>query len=212
SSDAITGLGPPPGLSYVKARAARLLDWLVAVWVFCGGLVITEPSPYELSFLLVLGVALLALRLHRSTTGMLVLLVGFIPFAVIAAFQVKYHGCLDTLSFQAVTVFLLCPAYFAANYVAEAPLPRMRLIVGAYIATAMLSAIVGTLGYLVLIPGSELFTRYGRAKAFFNDPNVYCPFLMLPAMYLLQRVLLGRGMQVVWAGLLFSDRKSTRLN
>jgi O-antigen ligase len=69
----------------------------------------------------------------------------------------------------------------------------MKLIAGAYVAAAVLSALVGTLGYLELIPGHDLFTRYGRAKAFFNDPNVYGPFLMLPAMFVLQDVLLKRG-------------------
>ena len=50
---------------------------------------------------------------------------------------------------------------------------------------------MGTLGYLGLIPGEDLLTLYGRAKALFNDPNVFGPFLILPAMYALQRVLLG---------------------
>jgi len=195
----------PAGLSYLRTRAATLLDWLVAFWVFSGGMVITEPSPYELSFLAVLAVSLFAgFGLHRSTLGLLVLFASFIPFALISAFQVKFNPLDDTLIFQAVTIFLLLTAYFVANYVADAPQPRMRLIVGAYIATAVVSALLGTLGYLHLIPGADLFTRYDRAKAFFNDPNVFGPFLMLPAMYLVQRVLLARGSRAVWAALLFA--------
>lgn len=193
------------GALYVRGRAATLLDWLVAFWVFSGGMVITEPSPYELSFLAVLGVSLFAgFALHRSTLGLLVLFASFIPFALIAAFQVKFNPVGDTLIFQAVTIFLLFTAFFVANYIADAPQRRMRLIVNAYIATAVLSALLGTLGYLQVIPGADLFTRYERAKAFFNDPNVYGPFLILPAMYLAQRVLLGRGSRVVWASLLFA--------
>lgn len=193
------------GLLYLRARTARLLDWLVALWVFSGGMVITEPSPYELSFLAVLGVSLAAgFGLHRSTLGLLVLFASFIPFALIAAFHVKFNALTDTLLFQAVTIFLLLTAYFVANYVADAPQKRMRLIVNAYVATAVLSALLGTLGYLHAIPAADLFTRYDRAKAFFNDPNVYGPFLMLPAMYLLQRLLLARGRRAVWAALLFA--------
>jgi O-antigen ligase len=192
------------GAEYVKARAAKLLDWLVAFWIFCGGFVITEPSPYELSFLLVLGVALFAgLGLHRSTLGLLVLFAAFVPFALIGAFQVRFNDLVDSLIFQAVTIFLFFTGYFVANYVAEDPQKRMRLIIGAYIATAVISAVVGTLGYLGLIPGSDLLTKFGRAKAFFNDPNVFGPFLILPAMYLLQRVLLGNGKRALWAGMLF---------
>jgi O-antigen ligase len=192
------------GLAYVRTRAATLLDWLVAFWVFSGGMVITEPSPYELSFLAVLAVSLFAgFGLHRSTLGLLVLFASFIPFALISAFQVRFNPLDDTLIFQVVTIFLLLTAYFVANYVADAPQQRMRLIVNAYIATAVVSALLGTLGYLHLIPGADLFTRYDRAKAFFNDPNVYGPFLMLPAMYLAQRVLLARGKRAVWAAMLF---------
>lgn len=191
------------GLPYLRLRAARLLDWLVAFWVFSGGMVITEPSPYELSFLIVLAVALFAgLGLYRSTLGLLVLFAAFIPFALIAAFVVKFSDLTDAIIFQAVTIFLLFTAYFVANYVAEAPQQRVRLIVNAYIAAALISAVVGTLGYLQLIPAADFFTRYGRAKAFFNDPNVFGPFLILPAMYALQRVLLGTGKLAFWAGLI----------
>lgn len=193
------------GVAYVRSRAAGLLDWLVAFWIFSGGMVITEPSPYELSFLAVLGAALFAgFGLHRSTLGLMVLFAAFIPFALVAAFQVKFNELGDTLVFQAVTIFLLLTAYFVANYVADAPQKRMRLIVGAYVATATVSAILGTLGYLHVIPGGDFFTRYDRAKAFFNDPNVYGPFLMLPAMFLLQRVLLAKAGPASGAAILFS--------
>jgi hypothetical protein len=66
-----------------------------------------------------------------------------------------------------------------------------------------MSALLGTLGYLHIIPGADLFTRYGRAKALFNDPNVFGPFLILPAMYLLQRVLLGDRRRAMIAAALF---------
>lgn len=81
--------------------------------------------------------------LYRTTTCLLVLLAGFIPLALLAAFQVKATPITDAL-----------------------------ILIGAYIATAAVSAIVGTLGHLWLIPGSEALMRYGRAKAFFNDQRV----------------------------------------
>src|SRR3569833_2658613 len=116
------------GRAYLKARFNRLLDWTVAFWVFSGSVVITEPSPYELSFFLVLGAALFAgsFAFHRSTLGLLVLWGSLIPFALIAAFQPKFTAVTDALQFETVTIFLLFTSFWIANYVAEAPQKRMR--------------------------------------------------------------------------------------
>lgn len=186
---------------YLKARAAKLLDWLVAFWIFCGGFVMSEPSPYEVGFLMVLGVALFAgLGIYRSTLGLMVLVFAFIPFAFIAAFQVKHSTITDAMIFQLVTIFLLLTSYVVANYVAEKPQQRMRLIVRAYVATAIISAIIGTVGYL---QGNAALTLYGRAKALFNDPNVFGPFLILPAVYCLQHVLIGKKRDAILGGIAF---------
>src|SRR5690606_3213087 len=42
-----------------------------------------------------------------------------------------------------------------------------------------------------LVPGAEMFTRYGRAAGVFQDPNVFGPFLALPGIYLLYLLLTG---------------------
>lgn len=182
----------------------RLLDVMVGFWIFTGGMVLFEPSPYELTFLAVLPLAFVAgMGLYRSTFGLMAILVAFTPFALIACFQVRFSPLTDALIFSIVTVFLLLTSYFVANYVAEATERRMRIIVSAYTSIAVICALIGTMAYLGLIPGAELFMRYGRAKATFNDPNVYGPFLVLPAMYALQRVLLGRGKAQLWAGIIY---------
>ena len=191
------------GRTFLKARFSRALDWAVAFWIFSGSVVITEPSPYELSFFLVLGAALFAgsFSFHRSTLGLLVLWGTLIPFAIIGAFQVKMSTLPQALQFQVVTIFLFFTSFWVANYVADAPQKRMRLIVGAYTITAVISALLGTGGYLGLIPhGHDLLTLYDRAKALFNDPNVYGPFLILPACYALQRVLLDNPKRATIAG------------
>lgn len=192
------------GLAVIRARAMRLLDVMVAVWIFTGGLVLFEPSPYELTFLIVLPLAFVAgLGLYRSTFGLLAILIGFTPFALIACFQVRFTPITDALIFSIVTIFLLLTSYFIANYVAEATERRMRLVMNAYTATAVISALVGTLAYLGIMPGADIFLRYGRAKAAFNDPNVFGPFLVLPAMYALQRVLLSSGRSAIIAAIIY---------
>jgi hypothetical protein len=197
--------GRSRGDAYLRSRLGTALGWAVALWVFCGSIVVAEPSPYELSFVLVLAVSLFSgsFAFQRNTLGLLVLWIAFIPFALIAAFQATFTPLTDALLFQIVTIFLFFTSYWVASYVADAPQQRMRLIVGAYTMGAVISASMGTLGYLGLIPGQETLTLYGRAKALFNDPNVFGPFLILPAMYALQRVLLGRPGAAFWGGVVF---------
>lgn len=189
------------GRAYLRARAATLLDWAVAFWIFCGSVVITEPSPYELVFLMVVAISMFAasFAFQRATLGLLVIWATFIPFAIIAGFQPTFTPIPNALTFQVVTIFLFFTSVWVANYVAQEPQKRMRLIVQAYVAAATLSAAMGTLGYLGVIPGHDLLTLYGRAKALFNDPNVFAPFLILPAMYALQRVLLDKPRRAVIA-------------
>jgi hypothetical protein len=198
-------VGYSRGSAYLQSRLKTLLLWAVALWVFAGSIVITEPSPYELSFVLVLAVSVFAgsFAFQRATLGLLALWAVFIPFALIAAFQTTFTPLNDALLFQIVTIFLFFTSYWVANYVAEAPQERMRWIVGAYTVGAVTSALLGTLGYLGLIPGQDLLTLYGRAKALFKDPNVFGPFLILPAMYALQRVLLDKPRRAFWAAAIF---------
>ncbi len=193
-----------PGLEFLRTMAQSGLHWLVAIWIFAGGFVFMEPSPYEVMFLLVLPVALMTrVGVYRHTLKLFMLLVAFVPFALIAVFQVKYSEVSDALIYTLVTVFLMLTSYFVANYVADAPFERTRVIMRGYLAAGLLTAALGILAYLGLMPGRDLFLLYGRAKATFQDPNVFGPFLMLPAMFVLQRVLLGSQFRAVWGAVLF---------
>ncbi len=90
----------------LRRRIMKMLDVLVAVWIFCGAVVIIEPSPYEFAFALVLPVAVVAgIGLYRSTLGLLAILVGFTPFALIACFQVVHGTLSEALIFSLVTIF-----------------------------------------------------------------------------------------------------------
>lgn len=188
-----------PGLPALRAGMTRALNGMVALWIFSGSVVLFEPSPYELAFLMVLPLAVMAgVGLYRSTLGLLAIMILFTPFALIAVFQVRFTPITNALVFSLVTIFLMFTSYFTANYVAESTVKRMRIIVAAYTAAAVLSALIGTLAYLRLLPGADLFLLYGRAKAMFKDPNVFGPFLVLPAMFALQRVLLAHSWRQVF--------------
>lgn len=192
------------GRAVFSARCKALLPILVVLWIAAGGFVMVEPSPYEFMFLLVLPVALFGgLGLYRGNINLLNLLIFFMPFALIAAFQPRHFEITVSLIYVFVTMFLWLTAYFVANYITQAPLDRMRLIIRTYTLVALAVALIGTLAYLGLLPGRDLFLKFGRAKATFQDPNVYGPFLVVPAMFALQRLFLLKGRQAGFAAAIF---------
>ncbi|MCF6344813.1 MAG: O-antigen ligase family protein [Devosiaceae bacterium] len=183
----------------ISIAAQPVLHFFVAIWVFGSSFVLFEPSPYELLFFLVLPLAVIArVGIHIENFGIFLIFALFTPFALIAVFQVNLASQTEGLIYTLVTLFLFFTSYFVANYVADAPYENMRNIMRAWMLTAIFASLVGTLAYLSLIPGEELFTRYGRAKGFFKDPNVFGPFLILPAMYALQKILLGKLNKAFW--------------
>lgn len=193
--------GRAAGAEYIQARARAWLPLMVAAWIFSGGIILFEPSFYEVLFVPVLGLAILGgLRLYRSTLSLLVITLAFVPFSMIAAFQVVNIPITQAFTFSIVTIFLLLTTYFTANYVAVDTERRVRLIIIAYATIAVVSSIVGVLGYLRLMPSSDTFLLYGRVKAMFKDPNVFGPFVILPAIYALQKLLLTKSLKRMAVG------------
>ncbi|MCF6302395.1 MAG: O-antigen ligase family protein [Devosiaceae bacterium] len=196
-----TGAQKPTQLHFL---AKAWLVPMVSIWMISGGFVIFEPSPYEFMFLLVLPVAYFAgIGIHRKTLGIFQLMVLFIPFALIGSFQVRYMSVLEGMVYSIVTVFLWFTAYFAANYIADDPQKRLGGMMGAYTGVAVFISVIGTLAYLNIIPGAEIFLRYDRVKATFQDPNVFGPFLIIPAAFALQRMLLDKGKRALFAGAIY---------
>ncbi|WP_094463902.1 O-antigen ligase family protein [Pannonibacter phragmitetus] len=164
-----------------------------ALWVavFLGGFVIEEPAPYELFMagLLVLWL-LFGLRLRPEFGPLTVLLILFMAGGTMA---VPFARDVPTAAmYMAVSGFLAATAIFYAAVVSADP-GRLFLIERAYVASALLCASIGVAAYFRLFPGSEIFTLYGRARGTFQDPNVFGPFLVLPTVLLVHR-LLTRGL------------------
>lgn len=179
------------GRVYMGALASKVFVGSVWLWVFSGGIILFEPSFYELLFLLTLCLAVaVRMNIYFSTSPLLLLCLPFSAFALIAAFQVRYTSVTDALVFVAVTIFLLFTSFFAANFVAEEPRQRMAIVRHAYVTIAVISAVIGLLAYLRVLPNAGMFLLYDRAKAMFEDPNVYGPFLVLPAMLVLRDLLM----------------------
>lgn len=156
---------------------------LVTIAVFLSGFVIAEPAPYELFMACLIGLwALFGLKISRYVAPLLSLLVMFMVGGILS---------LTTMSdlatgpmYMAVSGFLALSAIFFAAIIEDRH-QRLRLIFNAWVAAAVITALLGILGYFGAIPGGANFTLYDRAKGAFQDPNVFGPFLAAPALYLI---------------------------
>jgi O-antigen ligase len=92
--------------------------------------------------------------------------------------------------YVAVSTFLALTAIFYAAIVEDSP-RRLPLIFNAWAFAAVITSLLGILGYFHAFPGAEVFTLYDRAKGAFQDPNVFGPFLIPPSLYLVHGILVG---------------------
>ncbi len=169
----------------------------IVLGILLSGFVQREPTPYDIYMAGLMGMwALFGLRISRAVTPLLGLLVLFNVGGLIAMTQMQ--NLMDTPFYLAVSFFLALTAVFYAA-VTEARPQTYRLILNAYVVSAVITSLFGIAGYFHLFPGAEIFTRYDRATGVFKDPNVFGPFLVLPGIYLLHRLLTGpvRRMPVV---------------
>lgn len=175
----------------VNAKLIALISTgAVSLGVFLSGFVIREPAPYELYMAaLICAWALFGLRISRSIVPLVVLLVLFNIGGMISMTQMA--NLMNTPLYLAVSLFLAFTSIFFAAVVEARP-TLYRPIFLAWILAAVSTATLGILGYFGIMPGAEVFTRYDRAAGAFEDPNVFGPFLTLPGIYLLYRLMTGR--------------------
>ena len=179
----------------INAKLIALISaGAVSLGVLLSGFVINEPAPYELYMAGLIAVwALFGLRISKPIVPLIVLLVLFNIGGMISMTQMAELK--NTPLYLAVSLFLALTAIFFAA-VTEAQPGLYRLIFGAWLTAALVTAALGILGYFHAFPGAEIFTRFERASGAFEDPNVFGPFLTLPDIYLLQRLLTGSPLKM----------------
>jgi len=184
----------PATTTKLNLLAEKWLNPVMGLWIISGGLVMVDPSPYELVFFILLPIGVLAgVGLHKKNLNIISLLVVFIAFGLIADFQVTFMPIYQAIMYSVVTFYLWFTAFFVANYIADAPHERLKVIINAYTGIAVFIVIIGVLAYLRLIPDFGQLIENSRVRSTFKDPNVFAPFLMIPAMFALQRALMDKG-------------------
>lgn len=183
----------PPGLPL--RSAPPLIDRLRlgSLWLAgaISGFVLIEPAPYE--FAVMLSAVLFAatgLRLRPGHLPLLLILIFYnIGFAIAIVPVIELP---NTAKWAAVSSFLSLTSLFFAVVLAEDTVRRADALMRGYILCAVITSAIGILAYFKLIPGWELFILALRASSTFKDPNVFGPFLVLPGLLVLQRIMFGR--------------------
>jgi O-antigen ligase len=196
----------------VNRRLIKMISTgAVGVGVLLSGFVIREPAPYEIYMASMIAIwAFCGLRISKTIAPLLVLLVTMNIGGMISMSQMS--NLMDTPLYLAVSLFLAFTAVFFAAVTLANP-SVYKTIFHAYVVAAVGTALLGVLGYFHAFPGAETFTKYDRAAGAFQDPNVFGPFLTLPGIYLLHRLMTGNPLKmpilavpllIVVAGVFFS--------
>jgi hypothetical protein len=195
SATALAGSDAPAPLRW--RYGVKAADWTITLLVFLGGFVIVEPAPYDLLLVGALVVwAFFGLKFNRYTMPMIVLMLlylagGFLSFTQLDAFT-------KPSTYIVTTGFLIASSAFFAAVIIEDPARRLALIRNAYLASAVVVSVIAILAYFNAIPNADYFKLYDRAKGTFQDPNVFGPFLALPAIFLVRDILTRRLRESLW--------------
>ena len=217
------GLVALAGLALVGTLALALAryDAAVGLGIALLGVVAVDPAPPDLVFVVVIAVAAASGRfdLDRVPKPALMAIVVFAALNLVSAVEVIDPARAAT--FFSITLYLGVLALWLTGYVVSSR--QARLIARGYVLAAVASALLGSLALLVAFPGAHLLVEDNRARALFQDPNVFGPFLVPAALILIDELLHPRllrarpltkaiGLVALTLGVLFSFSRGAWLN
>lgn len=173
------------GRSAVHTMALGLV-WLAMA---TSGFVFSEPCPTDV-FTLALMVVLPVIGLVHAGPALGLLLMTWIAsgaFALLASLAAFEFG--KAVTHTAVSIYLYGATFILAGFIAIKPEQHLRLIFSGLTVAALLACAAGLTGYFALLPGADIFTKFGRATGTFKDPNVFGPFLVPALLYAVHRAL-----------------------
>ena len=190
---------PPPaalavaggaGVLVLLAVAVANLHVAVALGIGLLGVVLVDPAPADGALCVVMAVALVTgrFRLGAAPRAAVAILAVIAALNVMSSIQVADAG--RAAGFFAITLYLAAFGLWLPGYVTSEG--RARLIVEAYLFAAVGSALLGMLALAGVVPGAAVLTEGGRARALFQDPNVFGPFLVPAAAILAEELVRPR--------------------
>ena len=187
------GIRPAAAAGFTLRQAQMIMLWLL---VFSGWYVLMEPAPYEILFVLTF---IIFLPGGLAASVFIAPLIIFLAlYNVGGAFSVAQLGHMSpTLTrrvslFFYVSIYLAVTAVFFAMATIRHPEDVAKVVRNAWIISGVVGAIAGLMGYFDIAGTNEIFAKWQvRVKGGFKDPNVYSVWLVPPAVFLLQDLMLG---------------------
>ena len=175
-------------LAFVTLAVVRF-DAAVVLGFALLGVVLVEPAPVDLVLLVLVAVAVVTGRFHARVPPVVLGALGvLLALNFMSAVAVVDPG--RAALFLATTAYLVLFALWLSGYVES--LERARLVAIGYLLAAVSSTTLGMLALFVALPGRDLLVGNGRVQAFFQDPNVFGPFLVPITLILVEDLLAPR--------------------
>ena len=199
------------GIGLIAALALSVARYETAcvIGLLLLGIVRIEPAPVDGMFAVIIAVGIATGRIDLRAAPLWVLAVvgSFIALNLLSCLEAVDAG--RAAFFLSITVYCMLLGVWAASFTRTEH--RARLVLISLLAVAVVSAVLSTLALYVSFPGSETLTAFEvtRARGLFKDPNVYGPFLVVPAVLLLMELLeprllrLRTSLELVLLGALF---------
>jgi O-antigen ligase len=175
-----------PGLTLTSVQAAAV--WLMMFSTF---FVRFEPAPCDLLFAIALMFYVAGSGL--SVTVLAVPLIFWLFTYNLGAFT-SYLQVMDedkTGMFVVTSCYMAVSAVFFCFYVQDDTERRFAVFKNGYVAGAVVASVAGLVGYFNIGGTGAYLSPIFRAQGFFKDPNVLSTYLLLPALLMVQDVMLG---------------------
>jgi hypothetical protein len=170
----------------------RLLLIVLYVAMLASSVAVIEPSPHDGLMIVLAVVCLIAgVRIDRLLAALFILLLAFNFGGLLSLLNVP--GKELTVQYAATSVYLAVACLTFACLFADNTMQRLAAMRSGYVLSAVVAAILGASGYLGAFPhAEELFAITGRAQGLFKDPNVFGPYLIWPALIVMERMFVRR--------------------
>ena len=204
-----------PSLSLDRVQAACV--WLMMVSSF---FVIFEPAPVDLMFAITFVMFLGGgLRVAALAAPMILYLLLYNIGGLTSLISV--WGAEKALMFVITSVYMAVSAVFCSFYVFTDTERRMAVFKNGYIIGAVIASVIALIGYFNIGGLGHILSPIQRAQGTFKDPNVLSTYLILPAIFLTQDVMLGTrgrtflrycGLLVILAALFLAFSRGAWIN